>query len=109
MQPGAIVNSGMESHSIQSGSKANARMTGRPAGMRSSEAQASHHVVRTVPELITLSYTDTGNRKYQQDAVHVSSAKSCQQIKRPGCWQLYVMVWVVWQMAEKQAVPGNRC
>lgn len=82
MQPGAIVNSGMESHSIQSGSKANARMTGRPAGMRSSEAQASHHVVRTVPELITLSYTDTGNRKYQQDAVYVSSGKKLSANKK---------------------------
>lgn len=30
---------------------------------------------RTVPELVTLSYTMTGNRKYQQDAVYVSPGR----------------------------------
>lgn len=37
--------------------------------------QSSGSVTRTVPELITLSYTEAGNRKYQQDAVYVSSSK----------------------------------
>lgn len=32
-------------------------------------------VVRTVPEMATLSYTDQGRRKYQQDAVFVSPSK----------------------------------
>ena len=32
-------------------------------------------VVRTVPELATLSYTDQGRREYQQDAVYVSPSK----------------------------------
>lgn len=36
----------------------------------------SHQPVhRSVPELYTLSYTDTGNRQYQQDAVYVSKSK----------------------------------
>lgn len=36
---------------------------------------ASRTVQRTVPELTTLSYTVTGNRQYQQDAVYVSPGK----------------------------------
>ena len=32
-------------------------------------------VVRTVPELATLSYTDQGRREYQQDAVYVTPSK----------------------------------
>lgn len=32
-------------------------------------------VHRSVPQLYTLSYTDTGNREYQQDAVYVSDSK----------------------------------
>lgn len=32
-------------------------------------------VQRMVPELATLSYTVTGNRQYQQDAVYVSKGK----------------------------------
>ncbi len=38
-------------------------------------AMPSQKVQRTVPELTTLSYTVTGNRKYQQDAVYVSPGK----------------------------------
>lgn len=38
-------------------------------------AQSSHKIVRTVPEIIALSYTATGNRKYQQDAVYVSGSR----------------------------------
>lgn len=38
-------------------------------------AQSSHKIVRKVPEIIALSYTATGNRKYQQDAVYVSGSR----------------------------------
>lgn len=38
-------------------------------------AQSSHKIVRKVPEVIALSYTATGNRKYQQDAVYVSGSR----------------------------------
>ena len=38
-------------------------------------AQSSHKIVRKVPEIISLSYTATGNRKYQQDAVYVSGSR----------------------------------
>ena len=38
-------------------------------------AQSSHKIVRKVPEIIALSYTGTGNRKYQQDAVYVSGSR----------------------------------
>ncbi len=34
-----------------------------------------HPVHRSVPQLYTLSYTETGNRQYQQDAVYVSKSK----------------------------------
>ena len=37
--------------------------------------QSSHKIVRKVPEIIALSYTATGNRKYQQDAVYVSGSR----------------------------------
>lgn len=37
---------------------------------------SSHQPVnRSVPQLVTLSYTETGNRQYQQDAVYVSKSK----------------------------------
>lgn len=38
-------------------------------------AQSSNKIVRKVPEIIALSYTATGNRKYQQDAVYVSGSR----------------------------------
>lgn len=38
-------------------------------------AQSSHKIVCKVPEIIALSYTATGNRKYQQDAVYVSGSR----------------------------------
>ena len=38
-------------------------------------AQSSHKIVRKVPEIIALSYTATGNRKYQQDAEYVSGSR----------------------------------
>lgn len=38
-------------------------------------APVSHSVHRSVPELYTLCYTETGNREYQQDAVYVSGSK----------------------------------
>lgn len=38
-------------------------------------AKSSHKIVRKVPEIIALSYTATGNRKYQQDAVYVSGSR----------------------------------
>jgi serine/threonine protein phosphatase PrpC len=38
-------------------------------------AQSSHKIVRKVPEIIALSYTATGNRKYQQDAVYISGSR----------------------------------
>ncbi len=37
--------------------------------------QAATPVQRTVPELVTLSYSVTGNRRYQQDAVFVSPGR----------------------------------
>lgn len=42
---------------------------------RMATAQSSHKIVRKVPEIIALSYTATGNRKYQQDAVYVSGSR----------------------------------
>lgn len=37
---------------------------------------SSHQPVhRSVPQFVTLSYTETGNRQYQQDAVYVSKSK----------------------------------
>ncbi len=43
--------------------------------VRQTAPASSGTVQRTVPELTTLSYTVTGNRKYQQDAVYVSPGK----------------------------------
>lgn len=43
--------------------------------MQMAAAQPSHKIVRKVPEIIALSYTATGNRKYQQDAVYVSGSR----------------------------------
>ena len=38
-------------------------------------SSSTGRVQRMVPELATLSYTVTGNRQYQQDAVYVSKGK----------------------------------
>ena len=38
-------------------------------------ARETTKVIRTVPEMATLFYTDQGRRKYQQDAVFVSPSK----------------------------------
>lgn len=50
--------------------------TGGPSGTTDmSQPQTAVPIQRMVPELVTLSYTVTGNRRYQQDAVFVSPSR----------------------------------
>lgn len=54
----------------------------REAQMGNPMPSAARNIQRTVPELSTLSYTVTGNRQYQQDAVYVSPGKKLAANKR---------------------------
>lgn len=46
-----------------------------PEIMDMAQAPMAAPARRTVPEIVTLSYTVTGNRRYQQDAVHVTPSR----------------------------------
>lgn len=54
----------------------------REGQMGNPAPSVSRKIQRTVPELSTLSYTVTGNRQYQQDAVYVSPGKKLAANKR---------------------------
>ncbi len=72
-------------------------------------AQSSHKIVRKVPEIIALSYTATGNRKYQQDAVYVSGSRKIAGNRKTRVFAAVCDGMGEWQMAVAQVVQRFTC
>lgn len=65
-------------------------------------------VQRMVPELATLSYTVTGNRQYQQDAVYVSKGKKLAANKKTRVLAVVcdgMGGWAGWRQSKSDGNP----